>query len=225
MVSPKAAGTSYTDMIKILVKDILEEYNMEEKVKKAQEKVKEQLEPEEIIEEEIEDEEIEENIEEEKLEEPEELTEEEFDDIEEEIDYQIENSQKSIPEWLDLGWIMYKRQILATTKNKEDFASFIKKKGVKGQGKISSKQSTMGEYNYASESAAAIVEYIVESYGVRKIFDLIGEPDIKKAIGISEGKFKREYTAWVKKRYVSSKINEISKDRLEVENIKEKDEK
>jgi len=224
MVSPKASGMSYTDMIKILVKDILEEYGMEDKVKKAQDKVKEKLEPEEIAEED--EEEIdEEELEEEKLEEPEELTEEEFDDLEEEIDYQIEQSEKPMPEWLDLGWIMYKRQILASNKNKEDFANFIKTKGVKGQNKIQLKQSVMGEYNYASESAAAIVEYIVESYGVRKIFDLIGEPDIKKAIGISEGKFKREYTAWVKKRYVSSKMQEISKDNIKEEKVKEKSEK
>ena len=58
----------------------------------------------------------EEEIEEEKLDEPEELNEEEFDDFEEEIDYQIQQSEKPMPEWLDLGWIMYKRQILATTK-------------------------------------------------------------------------------------------------------------
>jgi len=223
MVSPKASGMSYTDMIKILVKDILEEYGMEDKVKKAQDKVKEELEPEDTIEE-IDDEEIE-DIEEEKLDEPEELTEEEFDDLEEEIDYQIDQSEKPMPEWLDLGWIMYKRQILAITKNKVDFANFIKKNGVKSQNKIPTKQSVVGQYNYASESAAAIVEYIVESYGIRKIFDLIGEPDIKKAIGISEGKFKREYTTWVKKRYVSSKMQEISKDNVKEEKVKEKNEK
>jgi len=225
MVSPKASGMSYTDMIKILVKDILEEYGMEDKVKKAQDKVREELDPEAVIEEEIEDEEIEEELEEEKLEEPEEITEEDFDDLEEEIDYQIEQSEKPMPEWLDLGWIMYKKQILASTKNKEDFANFIKTKGVKSQGKISSKQSIMKEYNYASESAAAIIEYIVESYGIRKIFDLIGEPDIKKAIGISEGKFKREYTAWIKKRYVSSKMQKISKEYEQEEKVKEKSEK
>lgn len=226
MVSPKASGMSYTDMIKILVKDILEEYGMEDKVKKAQDKVQEELEPEEVIEEEESEEELEEEeLEEEKIDEPEELTEEEFDNLEEEIDYQIEKSEKPMPEWLDLGWVMYKRQILATEKNKEDFANFIKTKGVKKQNKISTRQSVMGEYNYASESAAAIVEYIVESYGVRKIFDLIGEPDIKKAIGISEGKFKREYTAWVKKRYVSSKIQEISKEYEQEEKVKEKSEK
>lgn len=227
MVSPKASGMSYTDMIKILVKDILEEYGMEDKVKKAQDKVKEELEPKEVIEEEEEeiDAEPEEELEEEKLDEPEELTEEEFEDLEEEIDYQIEQSEKPMPEWLDLGWVMYKRQILATTKNKEDFANFIKNKGVKGQNKIQLKQSVMGEYNYASESAAAIIEYIVESYGVRKIFDLIGEPDIKKAIGISEGKFKREYTAWVKKRYVSSKMQEIDKYKVQEEIVKEENEK
>lgn len=221
MVSPKASGMSYTDMIKVLVKDILEEYGLEEKVKKAQDKVKEELESEEIIEEE----ELEEELEEEKLEEPEELTEDEFDDIEEEIDYQIEQSQKPMPEWLDLGWIMYKRQILATTKNKEDFANFIKEKGVKSQNKISTRQSVMGDYNYASESSAAIVEYIVESYGIRKVFDLIGEPDIKKAIGISEAKFKREYTAWVKKRYVSSKLERINEENSKEEFAKEKIEK
>lgn len=220
LVSPKASGISYTDMIKILVKDILEEYGLEEKVKKAQDKVQEELEPEEIEE----DEDLEE-IEEEKLEEPEELTEEEFDDIEEEIDYQIEQSEKPMPEWLDLGWIMYKRQILANVKNKEDFANFIKEKGVKSQNKISTRQSVMGDYNYASESSAAIVEYIVESYGIRKVFDLIGEPDIKKAIGISEGKFKREYTAWVKKRYVSSKLERINEENSKEEFVKEKNEK
>lgn len=224
MVSPKATGMSYTDMIKILVKDILEEYGMEDKVKKAQAKVKEELEPEEIVEEEEEivEEEPEDEIEEEKIEEPEEITEEEFDDLEKEIDYQIEQSEKPMPEWLDLGWIMYKRQILATTKNKEDFANFIKTKGVKSQNKIQLKQSVLGEYNYASESAAAIVEYIVESYGIRKIFDLIGEPDIKKVIGISEGKFKREYTAWVKKRYVSLKMKQFDKDIIREDKVKEK---
>lgn len=223
MVSPRAAGSSYTNMIKILVKDILSEYELDEKIKKAQEKVSENLDPkEEPEEEEIDEEELEEEeLDEEELEEP--VDEDTLNEIEE-VDSQIEkikeDNENSIPEWLDLGWIMYKRQILGTAKNKEDFANFIKEKGVVSQKKISGKQSVMGDYNYSNESAAAIIEYIVENYGVRKIVDLFENPDVEKVLGISKAKFSRECKASIKKRYVSSKLKELDvQEKQSVEKI------
>lgn len=227
MVSPKATGKSYTNMIKILVNDILSEYELDEKVKKAQEKVTDELEPKEEIEVEEELDEEEQELEDEELEE--ELDEEDIQEIED-VDIQIEkikeSSEKAIPEWLDLGWIMYKRQILLGTKNREDFAEFIKKKGVKSSNKISSKQSVMGEYNYASESSAAIIEYIVTNYGVKKIVELFENPDVEQVLGISKEKFKRESKAWIKKRYVSSKVKELNEEKEDIEvDVKEKGEK
>ena len=216
MVSPRAAGSSYTNMIKILVKDILSEYELDEKIKKAQEKVSEKLEQKE----EVDEEELEE-LDEEELEEP--VDEETLNEIGE-MDSQIEKIKEDndipIPEWLDLGWIMYKRQILGTAKNKEDFANFIKEKGVVSQNKISGKQSVMGDYNYSNESAAAIIEYIVENYGVRKIVDLFENPDVEKVLGISKDKFSRECKASIKKRYVSSKLKELDvQEKEDIEKI------
>lgn len=227
MVSPRGVANAYTDMIKILVKDILEEYGLEEKYKKAEGKVKEELELEEI-EEEIEEEQ-EEFEEEEELEDIEEgdlelenQDEPVLDDIEE-IDEKIEKikKEKDIPEWLDLGWIMYKRGILKSDKNSEDYAEYIKEKGVTSQGKISSNQSVMSDYNYSSESAAAIVEYIAENYGVGKILELFENPDIESVLGISKGKFSRDCKENIKKRYVSSKLSEFKEKKDKEEKIKE----
>lgn len=227
MVSPRGVANSYTDMIKILVKDILEEYELEEKYKKAEGKVKEELEPEEV-EEEIEEQkelEEEEELEFEDVEEEPDLDEQEEITVEdiEEIDEKIEEIKKvkDVPEWLDLGWIMYKRGILKSSKAGEDYAEFIKEKGVTSQSKISSKQSVMADYNYSSESAAAIVEYIVENYGVKKILELFENPDIKDVLGISKGRFSRECKQSIKKRYVSAKLNEV-KEELKLEDKEEK---
>lgn len=242
MVSPRVTGSSYADIIGILVKDILEEYGLESKVRKAKEQVKSELEPEEeVIEEEEEEiDEPEEELEDEDYEEElEELDESELSDSIEEIDYQIEiqkeKDENSIPEWLELGWIMYRRGILNSDKNRQDYAEFIAKKGVTKQNKITQKSSVMADYNFASESSAAIIEYIVLNYGVRRIFDLVGEPSIEKTLRISESKFKREYTAWIKKRYVIEKLEknleekkkeESNKIKQDVgENVKEKDTK
>ena len=216
MVSPRATGSSYVNMIKILVKDILSEYELDEKIKKAQEKVNEELEPEEVLEED------EEEIDEEELEDEslDEMDLEEIEEVDLEIEKIKESDKKSIPEWLDLGWIMYKRQILGTYKNKEDFGNFIKQRGVTSQGQISGKQSVLGDYNYANESSAAIIEYIVENYGVRKIVELFEEPDVERVLGISKAKFKRESKDSIKKRYVTSKMKELNiEEKEDVEKI------
>ena len=228
MVSPRGVANSYTDMIKILVKDILEEYGLDDKTKKAEEKVKEELEPEEIEEEENELEGYEEELEEEKLEEdldeiPEEADKENIEEISdkiEEIDDKIEEikKEKDVPEWLDLGWIMYKKGILKSQKNSEDYGEYIKEHGVMGQEKISSKHSAIADYNYSSESAAAIVEYIVQNYGVRKILDLFENPNVEQVLGISKAKFSRECKANIKKRYVTSKVKEVVDVKEEPEN-------
>ena len=81
---------------------------------------------------------------------------------------------------------MYKRGILKKSKNKSDYAEFISKKGVTSQGKISQKSSVMADYNYASESASAIIEYIVESYGIRKIVEIFENPNVEQTLGISK---------------------------------------
>lgn len=220
MVSPNGVANGYTDMIKILIGDILEEYELEDKSKKAKEKVDELLEPEEKEEEqeEPEEDEIEEEIEEqEDLEEDEELL------IQvEEIDEKIEEikKEKDVPEWLDLGWIMYKRGILKNQETSEKFAEHIKEKGVTGQGRISGKQSIVADYNYSAETASAIVEYIVENYGVRKVLELYENPDVKAVLGISKDKFSRECKANIKKRYVKTKLDELNEENVKEEKIK-----
>lgn len=222
MVSPRAVGSSYTNVISILVKNILEEYEQEEKIRKAQEKVKDELEPEEEVIEENEEELDEDELDEEDIDDLEldEENEEEISEIEA-IDEEIEKIRaekaNDIPEWLDLGWIMYKRGILKSAKNKADYAEFISKKGVTSQNKIAQSTSVMADYNYASESASAIVEYIVESYGVRKILELFENPNVEQTLGISKAKFSRECKEKIKKRYVDFKITQIV-------NVKEKSE-
>ena len=232
MVSPRGMASQYTNIISILVKNILSEYQQEDKAKKAQDKVREELEPEEVVEEELEDDLDEEEIEEDEPEEDIddlELDEEEIQEIEEideEIERLREKNASNIPEWLELGWIMYKRGILKGTKNKTDYAEFISKKGVTSQNKIAQSKSVVSDYNYASESAAAIVEYIVQSYGVRKILELFENPNVEKTLGISKAKFSRECKESIKKRYVNSKLiqtlkeNEKSKGEIE---LKEKE--
>lgn len=232
MVSPRVTGSSYTNVITLLVKNILEEYEQESKVKKAQEQVKAELEPEEkiIVEDEEEIEDPEEELEEE-LEEDLELDDEKLAEVEvidQEIEKIREEKGKDIPEWLDLGWIMYKRGILKNAKNKADYADFISKKGVTSQGKISQSQSVIADYNYASESASAIVEYIVENYGARKILELFENPNVEQTLGISKAKFSRECKESIKKKYVNSKLIQMFKEKENAEkevDVKEKETK
>ena len=223
MVSPRAMGSSYNNIISILVKNILEEYELESKVKKAEAQVKSELEPEEDVVEEDEEE-----IEEDEELEYEDESDEELEEIAE-IDAEIEKIREEnkidIPEWLDLGWIMYKRGILKSAKNKEDYAEFISKKGVTSENKIAQSSSVLSDYNYASESASAIVEYIVESYGVRKILELFENPNVEQTLGISKARFSRECKESIKKKYVNSKLIQAVKakeNRGELTDIKER---
>ena len=221
------SGGNYKETMKILVGKIFDNYIEEKREKKLDELLKEELEPEEVIEEEElepEEEELEEEeVEKEELESEEEIPEEEIDEIQiENADDQIEKikeeKQVNVPEWLDLGWIMYKRGKLTKAKNIRDYGEHIKEKGVTSSGKISKAQGTFSEYNYADESAYAIVEYIIESYGLRKLVELFENPNIKETLGVSKEKFKRESKQSIKKRYIDNKIAEVKKEITDKEN-------
>ncbi|MDD2627707.1 MAG: hypothetical protein PHR25_01355 [Clostridia bacterium] len=183
-------------ILSVLIKEILKQYELEEKTQSAQKKVKNILtEKEEIINETEEElEEIEENeIEENEIE-------EELEEIEE-IEKVKEKAGEEIPTWLSLGWHAFKLEKLNKTKSRENFAMHIENKGLGGLKGITGDSKIGLDYNYDIETGAAIIEYIINTYGARKVLDLFWNPNIKETLGEPEAKFWKECKDGIKNNY------------------------
>ena len=234
IVSPRGMAIEKREAFKkILVMKILGEY-MEEKEKQSAERLlREAMKPkeeqkEEIDEQEVEqEEEIELDDEQEELEQEEELDEEELEEIietelileqidEEELDEeeeQVEDSEdkkESKPseaqEWLSIGWLAYVKGKLKKEKDIKRFAENISKKGVKKLGQLSNSK-LFESYNYSEEYACALVEYIVETYGMEKFTEFYKDPkDIEGVFGIPKFVFNNNVKAFVYRRYTDKQM-------------------
>ncbi len=235
IVSPRGMGTEKTEAFKkILVMKVLGEY-MEDKEKQSAERLlreamkpkkeeKEELdEAEQELEEEL-PEELEQEEPEELEEEAEELDEEELEEILEteliieQIDEKEEaeetenkeakkeNTKDEAKEWLSVGWLAYVRGKLKKEKDIKRFADNISKKGVKKLNKLSNTK-LFESYNYSEEYACAIVEYVVETYGMNKFIEFYENPkDIEGVFGTTKFRFNNDVKAFVYRRYSAKEM-------------------
>ncbi len=219
-------------ILSALVKEVLIQYELEEKTQSAQKRVKNILEEKENSENEIEEEleEPEEEIEEEEIEELSEVIEEV-----EEIEKIKEKAGEEIPTWLSLGWYAFKSGKLDKMKSKETFAMHIENKGLGGLKGITGDSKLGIDYNYDIETGAAIIEYIINTYGTKKVLDLFWNPNIKDTLGEAEVKFwkeckdsikdnykkilKKKYFEEAKKEFVKKGVVDTMKQRIQEENL------
>ncbi len=211
----------------------------EQEIEEEQEELEEEIE--EI--EELEDEELEALEEElEAEQEEEELSEEELDEIieteqaiEQIDDEQLEDEPKQDKEdekakkessndeprqWLNIGWLAYVRGRLKKEKDVKRFADNISKKGVKKLSKLS-KTKLFEDYNYSEEYACAMVEYVVETYGMKKFTEFYENPkDIKGVFGISKFVFESQMKAFIYSRYTYKEMK-MEMDQKDVKEITE----
>lgn len=237
IVSPRGMSSEKVEAFKkILVMKILGEY-MEEKQKQSAERLlKEAMKPkqkeeepeEEELDEELPEEEPEEEIEELEAEaEDDELDEDDLEEIieteliieqidEEEMQDQSqeqedeeakkENTKSEAQEWLSVGWLAYVRGKLKKEADIKRFANNISKKGVRKLGQLSTTKM-FEDYNYSEEYACALVEYIVETYGLEKFAEFYQNPkDIEGTFGVSKFVFNNNVKAFVYRRYTDKEM-------------------
>lgn len=207
---------------------------LKESMKPKQEEKEQEPEEEEI--EEVEEEEIEEITTEEEIEEldeieeeTEELSEEEFDEmieaehtieeIDEQQEQELEETSKEqlacdkkeepkseVQQWLSIGWLAYVKGKLKKEKDIKRFADNISKKGVKKLGNLANSKWYQN-YNYSEEYACAIVEYVVQTYGLKKFVEYYKNPkDIQKVFGVSKFVFENKVKAYIYTKYTDKEM-------------------
>ena len=203
------------------------------KPKEEEQTEKEELEPEEV--ENVEETEIEEVADEEELEEEqeepeeEELDEEELEELietelvmegidesseelsEGETHEEVSENEEPKPmtesqEWLRAGWLAYVKGKLKKPEDIKRFANNISKNGVKKLSKLSNTKF-FESYNYSEEYACALVEYVVETYGMKKFLAYYEDPkDIQGVFGVSKYVFESQAKAFIYSRYKAAQM-------------------
>jgi len=240
IVSPRGMAQEKREALKrILVMKILSQYMDEKQKQSANILLKELMKPKQEVIIEQEEEEIEQDTEQE-LEEPEEdleeledqteedLDEEDLDEIietelvmegiddnenEENSEEKKENTRTEAQEWLNVGWFAYINGRLKKQADIKRFAENISKKGVIKLSKLSH-GSLFENYNYSSEYACAWVEYIINTYGMKKFIEYYENPkDIRGVFGISKYIFESQVKAYIKEKYKDEeKVLKVAED-------------
>lgn len=237
----KVLGEYMEEEDKQMADKMLRASMMKKKEQEEKEKEEENKEQEEIEEQDEELEEVDEQ--EEEIEELDELEEQELDeeeleeiietenelakiDEQEEIEAQneeekeIEEQGGEIPtkvvearEWLSVGWMDYLSGRLTKEKHIKYFAEHISKNGVKKLGKL--KDSDWYErYNYSREYAAAIVDYIIVTYGAKRLVEFYENPtDYKHVFGTTKLRFEQAAKTYIYSKYGPSRMKEEIEER------------
>lgn len=221
IVSPRGMTPEKRDAFKrILVMKILGQYMEEREKQSAERLLKEAMKPKEEEKEDIQEEQPEHDEEEpeELQEQDEELDEEELEEIieaelvleqmdEEQSEECKESSKPSeSQEWLSIGWFTYVKGKLKKPEDIKKFAENISKNGVKKLGKLANTK-LFETYNYSAEYACALVEYVVETYGIKKFTEFYKNPkDIQGVFGISKFVFENDVKAFVYRRYTDKQM-------------------
>jgi len=196
-------------LLREAMKPKVQEQEVEEE--ELDEEVPEELEQEESEEieedvEELDEEELEEIIETELIIEQIDEQDESVETVEEKISEE-ENTEKKdsskdeARQWLNVGWLAYVRGKLKKEKDIKRFANNISKKGVKKLGQLSNTK-LFESYNYSEEYACALVEYVVETYGMDKFTEFYENPkDIEGIFGTTKFRFNNDVKAFVYRRY------------------------
>lgn len=171
----------------------------------------EELESDELEEiEELDEEELEEIIETEliieQIDESEQAQAEELESKDEASKEKKENTKDEAKEWLNVGWLAYVRGRLKKEKDIKRFANNISKNGVRKLGQLSNTR-IFENYNYSQEYACALVEYIVETYGMKKFVEFYENPkDIQGVFGVSKFVFNNDVKAFVYRKYTDKEM-------------------
>lgn len=191
-----------------------EEPEVEEQEEPEEEELEELEEPEEELDEEeleeiIETELVMEQIDEEQQEETEQVQEESDDEHEEQQSETTEKKQETrteAQEWLNIGWLAYVRGKLKKEADIKRFAQNISKNGVKKLGQLSGSK-LFESYNYSEEYACALVEYIVETYGMEKFTEFYKDPkNIQGVFGVTKFVFNNNVKAFVYRKYTDKQM-------------------
>lgn len=131
----------------------------------------------------------------------------------EEQEGEIPSNVHDAREWLSIGWMDYLKGRLSKEKYVKYFADHISKNGVKKLGKL--KDSGWYErYNYSREYAAAIVEYVITTYGTKKLVEFYESPtDYKHVFGTTKLRFEQEVKSYIYSKYGPSKMQEEIEER------------
>lgn len=120
----------------------------------------------------------------------------------------VPNNVVEARQWLSLGWMDYLSGRLNSEKEVRYFAEHISKKGVKKLGNL--KETGWYEtYNFSREYSAAIVEYIVVTYGAgtfKKFYESPG--DYEAVFGTSKYAFEAGAKAYIYGKYGPNRMKE-----------------
>ncbi len=218
-------GTAY--LTKLVVAKILEEFIDSKRISTVGKTIKtiidnrdkKEEEPEEEIDEELE-EEIEENIEDEPEEElEEEIENEPEEELEGKIEEIIEEKEVNIPDWLADGWYKYKIGYMTESRS-EDLGEYLQTHKVGKVEKMTGKSSMIKEYDREYELKCTKVEYIIYTYGIRRLLKFFRNPDFKEVFRISKRQFDNDWKQYLKEKYVGKVMQDIQKKK-DIENKKE----
>lgn len=144
----------------------------------------------------------------------------EEDEVEETTHQEKEEKRSEAQEWLSIGWLAYVRGKLKKDEDIKRFAANISKKGVKKLGQLSNSR-LFESYNYSEEYACALVEYIVETYGMEKFTEFYKNPkDIKGVFGVSKFIFDNQVKAYIYSKYTDKEML-MEMDQKGIDNITE----
>lgn len=117
-----------------------------------------------------------------------------------------ETKRTESQEWLSAGWLAYVRGRLKKEADIKRFAENISKKGVKKLGQLSTSK-IFEDYNYSEEYACALVEYVVETYGMGKFTEFYQNPkDIQGVFGVPKFVFDNNVKAFIYSRYTDKQM-------------------
>lgn len=111
-------------------------------------------------------------------------------------------------QWLSLGWMDYLSGKLNSEKEVRYFAEHISKNGVKKLGNLRD-TGWYESYNYSREYSAAIVEYIVATYGAgtfRKFYE--NPTDYEHILGVNKRTFEARAKAYIYGKYGPNRMKE-----------------
>ena len=172
-------------------------------------KDKKEIEEEEEIEEEILDEEIEEP----ELTEKERTEDEETEEIPEEeeikkIEKVIEEKEVELPAWLVDGWYKYKRGYMTEERSK-DLGEYLQSHKVAKVETLQDGVSMTKEYNRGYELKCTRVEYIIATYGMKKLRKFFENPDIRQTFKITKRQFDNDWKEYLKTKYVKKAMEDV----------------
>ena len=178
-----------------------------------QEEIEEAEELDEQEEQEVDEQELEEIIETECI--LEQIGEKEHMDNEQEQDELNKKGSKpsEAQEWLNIGWLAYISGRLKKEADIKRFAENISENGIKKLGQLSNTR-LFQSYNFSREYACAWVEYIVNTYGMKKFVEYYENPkDIQGVFGVPKFVFESQVKAYIKEKYKGDeKVLNITED-------------